>query len=366
MELLNATKMVAGYTLGMEPSGRESLVVAVKGTFVIPADGGVPDLAEEQAPLVMADEFTGEPGLSATLYETDFAPHKPRCDVLLNGSAYAPGGKPTKRVTVGLAVGSMRKALDVVGDRVWDKGLVSISPTPPQPFVRTPISYDRAFGGTDVAEDDPDKRDAYLKNPVGVGYYPLSKGKALVGKRLPNTQEVGKAVDATKGNYRPMSLGPVGRNFESRIALAGTYDDDWLDKVFPFLPADFDPLYHQAAPPDQQIDHPRGGEEVLLINLTPQGRTRFRLPATGMSVEFTNTSYERTDMDAILDTIIIEPDLGRLMLVWRASIPLKKNIFEITQGVVGCMPRAWYRARRTGKTYYPSLDDVVAAQREEA
>ena len=36
--------------------------------------------ADKQAELVMADEFTGEPGISAVRYESDFAPWKPRCD----------------------------------------------------------------------------------------------------------------------------------------------------------------------------------------------------------------------------------------------------------------------------------------------
>ena len=36
MELINATRMVAGYNMGLEPSGRELLVVVIKGTFVLP------------------------------------------------------------------------------------------------------------------------------------------------------------------------------------------------------------------------------------------------------------------------------------------------------------------------------------------
>ncbi|MCK7582586.1 MAG: DUF2169 domain-containing protein [Chromatiales bacterium] len=52
------------------------------------------ELHDEQLPLVMADTFTGEPGLSAPVYEVDFAPRKHRCDVLLVGSAHAPGGRP--------------------------------------------------------------------------------------------------------------------------------------------------------------------------------------------------------------------------------------------------------------------------------
>ena len=59
MELLNATGMPAAYTMGMEPSGRELLVVVVKSTFRIPKNGEAAELADEQQPLVMADTFTG-------------------------------------------------------------------------------------------------------------------------------------------------------------------------------------------------------------------------------------------------------------------------------------------------------------------
>src|SRR5688500_6483495 len=100
MRLLNASGMAAGYTLGLDPSGAERLVVAVKGSFAIPRRGaaGAPRLLDEPVPLVDADRFTGEPGRSATLAECDFAPAKPRCDVLLNGAAHAPGGRPAERV----------------------------------------------------------------------------------------------------------------------------------------------------------------------------------------------------------------------------------------------------------------------------
>ena len=36
MELTNATRMVAGYTMGTDPSAREHIVVVVKGTFRLP------------------------------------------------------------------------------------------------------------------------------------------------------------------------------------------------------------------------------------------------------------------------------------------------------------------------------------------
>jgi hypothetical protein len=365
MELLNATKMQAGYTMGLDPDGRERLVVAVKGTFTIPKNGGEPALAEEQAALVMADEFTGEPGLSAPLYESDYAPHKPRCDVLLNGSAYAPGGRPTQRVTVGLQVGRMRKSFVVVGNRVWRKTIPPVAPTHPEPFRVMPISYDRAYGGVDVPEDAPDKQKAYRENPVGVGYHPVSAAAAIDGKPLPNTEESGRPVQTINGSYGPMAFGPIGRNWLPRYPLAGTYDQQWIDDVFPFLPADFDGRYYQSAPPDQQTDHLRGGEEVVLVNLTPQGRTSFELPRIEVPVTFYLKNYEQKEATAVADTLVLEPDAVRFMILWRASLPLKKNMFEVAQVVVGRMPRAWYRARELGKMWYPSLKKLVDERRRE-
>ena len=364
MDLLNATKMQAGYTLGTEPSAREHLVVAVKGTFAFPEKGDEPSLAEEQLPLVEADSFTGEPGLSAPVHEADYAPRKPRCDVLLNGSAYAPGGKPATEVQVGLKVGALVKTFKVVGDRVWRASDLKIGASSPEPFTVMPITYDRAFGGTDSAHPDPAMHSAFMPNPVGRGYHKELTAEFVDGTPLPNTEEVKRAVTAPDEAYRPMSFGPVGRGWEPRYKLGGTYDDTWLDEVFPFLPADFDDAYFQAAPADQQMDTPKGGEEVALLNLTPEGRTSFRLPNVEVPVVFFRKHEGRNDTRAVLDTLLFEPDQRRFMLTWRTSLPLKRNMFEVTQVLVGRKAGGWWRARELGKDYYPSIGALVRASKE--
>lgn len=360
MNLINATKMQAGYTLGLGKDGRESLVVVVKGTFLIPdREQDEPKLAPEQVPLVTADVFTGEPGMSAVLYESEYAPHKPRCDVVLNGSAYAPGGRPTDRVTVSLRVGAMKKSFDVVGKRTWLGGVLGFSVSSIEPFTVLPFSYNVAFGGIDKTVADPAKQKTYLPNHVGVGYHDNIHAQAIVGQLLPNTEETGKPVNSPKGNYKPMAFGPIGRQLPERARWAGTYDQQWLDEVFPFLPHDFDERYFQSAPEDQQIDSVKGGEEVELLNLTKLGRTKFKIPQLEMPIEFTLRDWSRPEKTGVIDTLLFEPDLGRFSLVWRVSLPLRRNIFEVTKVLVGRMPLGWYRARATGKTYYPSLRDVV-------
>jgi len=365
MELLNATRMRAGYTMGMRPTARELLVVVVKGTFVMPKGAEEPGLAQEQAPLVEADTFTGEPGLSAPVYESDYSPVKPRCDVLLLGSAHAPYAKAAERVTVSVRVGAMRKQFDVVGNRAWAGDMFGVAATEPEPFTVMPISYDTAFGGVDNLDPDPNKHEAYPSNTIGRGFFPKSSVGLISGKPLPNTEEPGRPITTPKGAYNSMGLGPIGRAWQPRVKYAGTYDQDWIDNVFPFLPADFDERYYQCAPPDQQIDYLRGGEEVVLQNLTPQGRTSFRLPRVEVPVTFYYKNYEEKEVSAVGDTLIIEPDLGRFVILWRASVPLRKNIFEVGQVVVGRMPRGWYRARELGKTYYLSLKALVDSRRAE-
>lgn len=365
MELLNATKMQAGYTMGMRPDGRELLVVVVKGTFLIPKTGEEAKLAPEQIPLVMADTFTGEPGLSATIYESEYAPIKPRCDVLLLGSAYAPRGKPTERVAVSLRVGSMLKKFDVVGNRVWKNGALGLTPSRPQPFTVLPISYDAAYGGFDNLNSDPARHQAYFSNTVGKGFYPTANADMIDGKPLPNTEESGNTITKTNGSYRPMAFGPIGRGWQPRLQYAGTYDQNWIDNVFPFLPADFDERYYQSAPPDQQIDYLRGGEEVELANLTPGGRVVFKIPKLKMPVTFYLRNYSQEELAAVADTLILEPDLNRFAILWRTSRLIRKNIFEAAQAVAGRMPKGWYRARELGKTWYPSLKGMIEVRRSE-
>jgi hypothetical protein len=344
MELINSTRMVAGYTMGKEPSGRELLVIVVKGTFRIPAQSGEPlRLHEEQVPLVMSDVFFGEPGLSAPRYEVDFAPRKHRCDVLLNATAHAPEGRPTTRTTVGVRIGTWSKSFDVVGDRVWEAGLGGIGASVTSPFLQMPITYDRAFGGIDNRSEDPAEHAAYLPNPVGRGFHHQLKSEWISGSPLPNTEETGKPVRWVAGNYRPMSFGPIGRHWEPRYKYAGTYDQQWLDEAFPFLPADFDEQYYQAAPLDQQLPKPLGEQTVTLLNLTPDGRRDFVLPHFEAPIHIFPRKGEREDLTAQVDTVMIETDLERVTMTWRVARPLMKNMFEIEQVLIGKKGREWWQ-----------------------
>ena len=99
MQVYNQTPFVNEFTTALDKAGHEWILLVVKGTFDFPDAPGDPlRPSEAQTPLVMADEYTGAPSLSAPLWESDFAFRKPACDVILNGAAYAPDRRPAASV----------------------------------------------------------------------------------------------------------------------------------------------------------------------------------------------------------------------------------------------------------------------------
>jgi hypothetical protein len=355
--------MSADYGFGMQPDGRQCLIIVIKGTFLFPEKDGAPlRLASEQEPLCRTDSFEGEPGKSPPLYENDFALYKPWCDVLLRGTGYAPDGRPATLVPVALKVGPLVKRFNVVGDRTWQKRAFILGTSEPRPFITLPITYARAFGGEDSSHPEPAKHRTYLANPVGVGMH-INASASIDGARLPNTEEMDRPIRRPDDEYIPMAFGPLGRSWLPRIRYAGTYDQSWLDEVFPFLPADFQDAYYQAAPSDQQLAHPVGAEEVVLLHLTPQGRTSFRLPEVSVPVTFIRKRLSSVETEAVLDTIYIEPDVQRVRMCWRTFLPLQRDLFEMSQVFVGEPPRGLKRARERMKPYYASLGALARGQR---
>ncbi|RWE57133.1 DUF2169 domain-containing protein [Mesorhizobium sp.] len=352
MQIWNQMGYPHQFTMGMDKAGHEWIVVVVKGTFDFPATpGGLVQKSAEQVPLIMADTHTGAPGYSATLWETDFAFRKPRCDIVANGFAYAPGGRPAERMPVGIKVGNWSKLFEVVGTREWRTIGPVFTATAPQPFLRMPISYDVAWGGVDRLDPEDKLPASYKYNPVGTGWSRTKNQRLIPGLRLPNTQAVGEEVRSPFGDYKPMSFGPMGRGWPGRIEYGGTYDDNWVANIFPFLPPDFDERYFQMAPPDQQIDHLKGGEEVQLVNLTPEGQVSFRMPSTALPITLFKGRQKAYEANICPDTFLLDPEKRRFSLVWRMSQRIQRTIIDFSECWVGPPTPAMLRARSKGKSY---------------
>lgn len=363
MRVFNRPGYLHQHTMGMDVAGREFCVMVIKGTFDFPdRSGGTVTPAAEHTPLVYADEATGEPGFSGTLWETDFAFRKPKCDIVLQGAAYAPGGKKTERVQAGLRVGNWQKSFHVVGHREWRVFGPSVRATDPYPFTRQPFGYDTAFGGVDQLDPDDPKPPAYMNNPHGHGFASFRNQALLSGQPLPVTEEVGAPVTTPYEDYRPMALGPIWRGRPDRLKYGGTYDEKWQEQVFPFLPADFDERYYQQVGADQQIDKPQRAQEVVLLNLTPAGREVFRLPDPGLQVRLFRGWTTAFDGVLYPDTMLFDTEARQVSLVWRVQVPLKRIITEFTEMWIGKPRPGLLRAKESGKAYLPLGGETRATE----
>ena len=347
--LENRTPFAADKFVLPDKDGQEVMVLVVSAAFESGPSGQL-KLADGQSPVRAADEYMGEPGLSSTRYEADVALEKPYADVLVNGQAYPPRGRPAREVPIRIQIGEVCKELVVSGDRHWHMSARGVAPSTPEPFNTMPIVYERAFGGTDRRSPDPVRQACDSRNPVGIGFRGAVSLNPGVRTEVPNIEYANQRLKSQSDHPAPAALGVVGRGWEPRIRFAGTYDQVWLKERWPLLPTDFDPRYHQAAPPDQQSATLRGGEMAGLLNMTPEGLWTFRLPTLDIPLRY---YFDDRQVEAALrlDTVLVEPDRHRVTLTSRASIRTARNRGHLREIVLGHMSRGWLRAHDKRKKY---------------
>lgn len=311
--LKNKTPYAAERLWIRDKTGAHHWIVSVKATFEVAADGKLA-LADEQPPPLLAPEYNGEPGLSSVKYEAEIGPPKPTTDVLVDGLAHTPGGRPAKSVPVTLRVADLEKTVMVHGPRVYYEGAFGLTTTNSRSFTSQPLCYESAFGGADLLDPDPRRQRMDARNPVG-------KGVAADKRRLLN--QPAHTIEYPDGNPAkdgPAGLGPIASYWSPRRELAGTYDQRWADSKKPLLPDDYDERFVLAAPADQRpARHLVGGEKIRLVNMTPDGLFFFELP----KIFLTFTSRFGTRLEehrSRLSTVLIEPERRTVKLVWLTSL----------------------------------------------
>jgi hypothetical protein len=325
-QIENATPYVLEALPLLDEECRPLLVPVVKGTFRI--DRGRCELADEQMGLELGGQcFAGDPESSSYRYEPEVAFHKPATDVVVIGQAHAPA-RATREMSVEVRVGGLMKTLRVVGDRVWFKagGLATIST--PAAFERMPLVYERAFGGWDRSHPDPEQHAVELRNPVGTG---LRRRGFEEGVPLPNVEDPRHPISAPGDAPAPAGIGFTSPHWQPRARLAGTYDERWQRDRSPLLPADFDRRYFNAASPGLIAPgYLRGDEPVRVTGMTPDGVLGFALPGVAppsIAVKLRAAREQAVKLE--LDTVIIEPDERRVMLLWRGHLQLATGPHDV-------------------------------------
>ncbi|MBN1102958.1 MAG: DUF2169 domain-containing protein [Deltaproteobacteria bacterium] len=251
---------------------------------------------------------------------------KPRAEVLVTGSCFAPRGSSRNASMVSVAVGTMRKELAVFGDRFW-KGhaeeLMTISD--PLPFSEMPLTWSNAFGGKDFAE-----------NPLGKGIHPVFRedGESLVP--LPNVEYPGNLIGAPSQRPAPAGLGPVDLMWPQRQKKTGTYDEKWLKERWPYFPDDMDYEFFNCAPQDQFLEGFLAGTETIQILNMHRDMPLISSRLPGLRIRCFVTKRESPgseteifqDVPTRMDTLWLFPAILRGVLMYRGTTEIHDEEYE--------------------------------------
>ncbi len=233
---------------------------------------------------------------------------KPRGEVLLFGTAHAPGGKPRPAFQVRVVVGPIDKAAFVIGKRRFSLG----APTDPEPLEALPLGWDKAFGGP-----------SFAANPLGMGAAPIDLGGEKVHV-LPQIEDPKHLIKAPGDQPAPWAFGPIDATWPLRKSKVGTYDQKWLDNDFPGFARDLDPEYFMVAPPEQRLSgYFHGGEPIKLQHLHKEiANLQSAVPLLAARCFLArrppgSTEESFDEVATRLDTILLLPNLRRMVAIFR-------------------------------------------------
>jgi len=333
LQLKNHTAYEAAIAVFPNEQAIDSLYIMLKATFSI---GEQISVAQEQLPIVMADEYWGEAGESSLKYASEYHLLKPATDIVMVGEACVPGRQAVQALDVQLSVAQYQKTVRVFGERRWITGMIGLDISRPVPFESMPLVYERAFGGVYGAEDDKTPISYEPANPVGVGYLGNRKPKDMKGLPLPNLEDPAQLIKKPTDRPPPSGFGFIAPAWEPRIHYAGTYDDQWTKKRAPYLPEDFDSRFLNSASSGLVCQsYLRGGEPVVVSNMSADGPLQFNLPEATLEANV-RIAGENQSPPLNLETVLIEPNERRFTLLWRAMAvcgkhPLKAEEIHIEQ-----------------------------------
>lgn len=312
--LRNETPFAAESTWTRDERGAEFWLVAVRACFIIAPDGRQL-LAENQTEVQRTAVFSGDPLYSGLLRDNDFVLHKDGTDVLVEGRAYARGRQPAAQCRVRLAVHTIDKSVDVLGERPLSYRWNGLAIAKPQPFLDMPLVWERTYGGWDRKGD---KDDWEPSNPAGTGF--ATDPSHLHDMAAPNLEYPDAPYRGPKSG-RPASFGPVAQHWQPRIRYAGTHDQRWRETRDPLVPDDFDRRYFRCAPPDQQTRSPLiGYEEVKLWGFTSDSLLSFVLPRIKLDVITTFRRYGDVRQEPAMHTLWLMPDQRRFEIVYLSAL----------------------------------------------
>lgn len=330
LQLRNTSPFVATMFSMPDARGVDTLVIVIKASFAL-APSLV--LAEQQRPILAADEYWGDPTTTSLRYPGELHLPKPGTDVIVIGDACAPHEQAVPNLEVSVRVADRNKRARVYGERMWVVIGKHAQPSRPQPFVRMPIVYERAFGGR-TPPDHAGRSIAEPRNPVGRGFVGddslrgqsrPSNFNRMLELLLPNIDDPDNPLAWLGQTAAPIGLGAIAPTWQPRIAHAGTYDDAWRKHRAPYLPTNFDARFHRTASDGLSFDGGlEGGAPMVFDGLHPTQAFAFTLPRCQLDVS-ARVAGTIQPLQAQLDTVVIELlEPSWMSMTWRASLAVER------------------------------------------
>ncbi|TIY04909.1 MAG: DUF2169 domain-containing protein, partial [Mesorhizobium sp.] len=197
---------------------------------------------------------------------------------------------------------------------------------------------------TEASKPDWDQR-----NPIGAGF--AVNPQRLVGKAAPNF-EYRDAPYRDHRSGRPAGFGPIAHHWQPRAKYAGNYGEEWEKTRNPLLPRDFNRLYYQCAPEDQQTKtRLTGYEDVRLGALSADGFMQFLLPR--LTFDITTHFKNKPDIkheEASIHTLRLRPDDRQFIITWVSALPVPYDEEKLSTSTIRIRRRTGVSAAvsRTG------------------
>lgn len=324
MDLVNTTPLTAAVQVSA-PAGSAGParrgVLAAKATFEVDGRGRA-RAAPDPEPVRAVDEETELGVLPRDLVERG----APGLEVMMLGEARAPRYRPVEAMTVSLAVGARCWRLRVVGSRRWVGEGDRAAPSRPRPFVRMPLVWARAFGGTCPVHLDPSTViDVYDgRNPAGRGFDPGPVARGLgaylgapsgyprwsAARHLPNVEHPGRPVRTPRDAPEPAGWAPLDARMLGRPRDSGDQGGGpWGALAY-------------RAPPGLVLPGVPPGTWVRTGGLHPDGAWGFRLPELEVEADYV-LGGRRGTRALRPEVLLLRPGASRFTVLYRLAFRLQ-------------------------------------------
>jgi hypothetical protein len=298
MILVNETDLAARLFRTIISEDWHAATLVAKQTYTILADGSLAPTRVKQA------VFQRPAAIDGVTLPPDGAFGKAAVDVLVIGSAFAPGGVPAQAMLAGLAIDQHQLAVAVIGDRTWQRSRAhGFTASDPTPFVEMPLDWSRSFGGRARVQGT---ELPHADNPDGRGY--VLDVNAAEGAALPNIEDPQALVRSPFDTPATISFCP--------LPVANSFIAGLLEDVDTATGEGLTREVFNVAVPKHRLPGYPSGALVELVNLTPRPLRPFRLPDLQIVAEV-SVGNKRYEFAGEVDTLCILPTRRELVITHR-------------------------------------------------